>query len=65
MIQGKPLNLLLDDTPQISFTQLAPYTDFNASSDVLSTVPQHMLVLSRYQPPPQLLNSEFENILIN
>ena len=29
----------LDDTPQISYTQLTPCTDFNASSDVPSTVP--------------------------
>ena len=33
------LNLPLDDTPQIPFTQLTPYTNFNAFSDILSTVP--------------------------
>ena len=33
------LNLPLDDTPQISFTQLTPCTYFNAFSDVPSIVP--------------------------
>jgi len=32
-------NMLLDDTLQISYTQLTPFTDFNASSDVPNTVP--------------------------
>ena len=32
------LNMLLDDTPQIPYAQLTPCIDFNASSDVPSTV---------------------------
>ena len=35
----------LDGTPQISYTQLTRCTDFNASSDVPSTVP-HILINS-------------------
>ena len=32
------LNLSLNDTPHISFTQTTQYTDFNASSDIPSTI---------------------------
>ena len=39
----KVLNLSLDGTPQISFTQ---YTNFNASSDISSTV-SHITISSR------------------
>ena len=39
------LNMTLDNTPQLSYTQLTPCTDFNASSDVPSIVP-HILISS-------------------
>jgi len=56
------LNMPLDNTPQISYTQLTPCTDFNASSDIPNTVPHILLVPTRYQLALQLLNLEFENI---
>ena len=59
------LNMPLDDTPQISYTQLIPCTDFNASSDVPSTVLHISISSPTYQLPPQLLGLEFENIMIN
>jgi len=39
------LNMPLDNTPQILYTQLTPCTDFNVSSDVPIIVP-HILISS-------------------
>ena len=57
-------NMPLDDTPQISYTQLTPFTDFNTFSDVPTLFLIYLLVPPRYRLPLQLLNLEFENILI-
>ena len=51
------INMPLDDTPQLPYTQLTPCTHFNASSDIPSIVPHIPVSSPEVSTPSTTLRS--------